>query len=218
VLISLELFDIESKVNYEAILTSLHPGFGIVPAIESVLNTPTQMKTGWRIYDPATRTILDEFVISKQLTLSGGGINLQAAASILVGRNEAVKQAGNLAGQAYADRILPYWIRVSRDYFVRGNDNFVIAKRKAQAGDWDGAAQLWSQSTSSSNRKISGRACYNMAIISEINGDLDGAIHWAQKSYEDYDNRLALSYINILKFRKSQSDILKSQSVATNGQ
>jgi hypothetical protein len=54
-----------------------------------------------------------------------------------------------------------------------------------------------------------------MAIISEINGDLDGAIQWAQKSYENYNNHLALHYLNILKYRQSQNEILKSQTVAS---
>jgi hypothetical protein len=54
-----------------------------------------------------------------------------------------------------------------------------------------------------------------MAIIAEINGDLDGAIHWAQKSYEEYKIRLGLNYVNILRYRKQQNDLLKSQSVAS---
>ena len=42
-----------------------------------------------------------------------------------------------------------------------------------------------------------------MAIISEINGELDIAIEWAQKSYENYNNKLALQYLRILKNRKA---------------
>jgi hypothetical protein len=51
-----------------------------------------------------------------------------------------------------------------------------------------------------------------MAIINEINGDLDGAIQWAQKAYENYNIRLALQYVNILRNRKAQNDLLKSQN------
>ena len=94
-------------------------------------------------------------------------------------------------------RILPYWIRVSRDYFVGGNDNFATDKRKAQAGNLDGAAAIWKQETKNPDGTLAGRACYNMAIISEINGNLDEAIQWAQKSYEDYKIRLALHYLNV---------------------
>jgi len=50
-----------------------------------------------------------------------------------------------------------------------------------------------------------------MAIISEINGDVDMAIKWAQQSYENYNNHLALSYINLLKNRKINDAILEDQ-------
>jgi hypothetical protein len=50
-----------------------------------------------------------------------------------------------------------------------------------------------------------------MAIINEINGNLDEAIKWAQKAYEDYGVRLSLSYINMLKARKSEQNLLEKQ-------
>ncbi len=214
-LFALELFDAESKLNYAGGAANLNLAGGALPAIEHLMNIATNVKTGWRIYDPSTRTILDEYIIGRDLSSSGAGINPAVAASALIGRKEAVKEVGIEAGQAYASRILPYWIRVSRDYFVGGDQNFKIAQRKAQAGNWDGAAQIWLEETKSSDGKLAGRGCYNMAIIAEINGDLDGAIQWAQKSYETYNIRIALHYVNILRYRKQQNDLLKSQTVAS---
>jgi Family of unknown function (DUF6340) len=215
-LFALELFDTDSKINYGASPANINVGIANLPAVEHHVSMTTSVKTGWRIYDPSTRTILDEYIIGQDISFSGSGINPAVAASALIGRKEAVIQVGNKAGQAYASRILPYWIRVSRNYFVGGNDNFKTAQRKAQSGNWDGAAQLWLQETKNTDGTLAGRACYNMAIISEINGDLDGAIQWAQKSYEDYKIRLALEYLNILKYRKQQNDLLKSQTLASN--
>jgi len=214
-LFALELFDTETKLNYSASPTQVNLGTVNLPAIDHQVNMTTYVKTGWRIYDPSTRIILDEFIIGRDISFSGSGINPAVAASALVGRKEAVTEVGNKAGEAYATRILPYWIRVSRDYFVAGNDNFKTAQRKAQSGNWDGAAQIWSQETKNPDGKLAGRACYNMAIISEINGDLDGAIQWSQKSYEDYKNRLALNYLTILRNRQRQNELLKSQTVAS---
>lgn len=213
-LFALELFDADSKLNYAGGATNVSLVGGL-PAIEHLVNISTNVKTGWRIYDPTTRTILDEYIIGRDLSSSGSGINPAVAASALIGRKEAVKEVGIQAGQAYASRILPFWIRVSRDYFVGGDQNFKTAQRRAQSGNWDGAAQIWLEETKSSDGKLAGRGCYNMAIISEINGDLDGAIQWAQKSYEDYKIRLGLNYVNILRYRKQQNDLLKSQSVAS---
>jgi hypothetical protein len=212
-LFSLELFDAESKLAYGANPVNISAGSLSIPAIQQNVAMSTNLKTGWRIYDPSTRTILDEYILGSNIQQQGSGINPVAAASGLIGRKEAVKDAANKAGVTYADRILPYWMRVSREYFVGGDDNFKTAQRKAQAGNWDGAAEIWKAETASKTVKLAGRACYNMAIIYEINGDLDGAIQWAQKSYEDYRINLALQYLKILQYRKSQEELLKTQAI-----
>jgi tetratricopeptide (TPR) repeat protein len=210
-LFSLELFDTESKISYTANPVSINTPLGNVPGIEHQATMLTTVKTGWRIYDPVGRNIIDEYPIARNITFSGKGINPVVAASGLIGRKEAVKEVGNKVGHDYALRIIPYWIRVSRDYYVKGTDNFKIARRKAQTGNWNDAADLWQKETTNSDGNIAGRACYNMAIISEINGDLDQAIQWSQKSYENYKNRLALYYFNILQNRKSNNIALKNQ-------
>ncbi len=219
ILFSLELFDTDSRVSYAAQPVKINTPLGRVPAIHQQATMRTVVKTGWRIYDPKSRRMLDEFAVARQLIYRGRGINPVAAANALIGRKEAVKEVGNRAGLAYAYRVLPYWLRVSRDYYVRGNNTFKIARRKAESGNWDGAGNLWQEETMNDKRKIAGRACYNMAIISEIDGNLDEAINWARKAYEDYNNRLALRYIRILEDRKFRKTILEeqqSQEVAEN--
>ncbi len=213
-LFSLELFDTDSKIDYSIYKTSVRTPFGAVPAIEQQANMHTLVKAGWRIYDLRDKEILDEAAVDRTITYHARGINPLLAAQALIDRKEAVKEVGNIAGHAYAFRIIPLWIRVSRNYYVRGTNNFKIAKRKAQTGNWDEAAKLWQQETSNPKRKVAGRACYNMAIINEINGHLDEAIKWAQQSYENYNNHLALFYVNILKNRQIGDDIAQSQEQA----
>lgn len=210
-LFSLELFDTDTKVDYSVYKTNVKTPFGNVPTLMQQANMHTLVKAGWRIYDIKDHEILDEAAVSKSLIYHGKGINPLLAAQALIDRKEAVKEAGNIAGHAFALRIIPLWARVSRDYYVRGNNNFKIAKRMARTGNWDGAAKLWQQETSNANRKIAGRACYNMAIISEINGDINGAIQWAAQSYENYNIHLALDYINILKYRQANDELAANQ-------
>lgn len=209
---SLELFDTDSKISYAANPVSVNTPLGKVPAVEHIATMATRVKTGWRIYDLPGRRVLDEYVIEKVLKFHGRGINPAAAAAALLERKDAVKQAGISSGTQYALRIVPYSVRVSRDYYVRGSDNFRIARRKAQTGNWDGAAALWQLETTSTDGKVAGRACYNMAIIGEINGNLDEATGWAQKAYEQYANKLALRYLKILDRRKMDNEILREQT------
>lgn len=52
-----------------------------------------------------------------------------------------------------------------------------------------------------------------MAIISEINGDLDEAINWASKSYSDFNIKEGLQYVKILKSRVNKNKILEAEKI-----
>ena len=209
---SLAFYDTDTKVSYKATMLDIPNDLGVkvaVPAHELTLNT--LVENGWRVYDPYAKRIADELVFSDHVVSVGKGINPIKAYEAIIGRKEAVLHQSKYMGMDYAQRLLPYKHRVNRDYFVRGTDNFKIAQRKAQAGDWDGAAILWQQETVNPDPKVAGRACYNMAISNEINGELDEAMQWASKSYTDYNNNYALSYLNTLKYRVRQKEVLSQQ-------
>lgn len=212
-LFALEMFDTELKINPIVIPPKTTNPLDVIASVQQQVNMETTVKTGWRIYDPGNRLIVDEYTIFQNMTFTARGVTVVAATGALISRKEAVKQTANKVGHMYADRILPYWTKVTRDYYVKANSNFKIAKRKARTGNWNGAAEIWEKETTNSSRKVAGRACYNMAIINEINGNLDKAIEWAQKSYENYNIRLARNYVNMLRNRKYQSDRLKSQEI-----
>ena len=210
-LFALERYDTDTKVNYSSQAGEIKTPLGKIPGLEHHVAMETIVKTGWRIYYPSERAILDEYGYNESIVFTGKGVNPLLAAAALIGRKDAVNQVSNKAGHGYALRILPYQIRVTRDYYVKGTNNFKIAKRKAQVGKWDEAGQLWEKETNNSSGKIAGRACYNMAIINEINGDLETALGWAQRAYEDYNNKLAIDYVRLLERRRYKDDILKAQ-------
>jgi len=212
-LFALERFDTDTKVNYSTPSGKIKTPLGNIPVIGLKVSMETIIKTGWRIYAASGSGILDEFSFAESLVFTGEGINPLAAVAALVGRKEAVKEVSRNAGYTYALRILPFRLRVTRDYFVKGTNNFKIAKRKAQTGKWDEAGRLWELETGNPKMQIAGRACYNMAIINEINGDLDDALGWAQKAWEDYKTRKALQYVRILENRRYDSELLKIQEI-----
>lgn len=212
VIFSLAFYDTNTKVDYRATTMLLPNNLGIevaVPAHELILHT--SINNGWRIYDVHGKRIADEFIYNNQVVSMGKGINPIKAYEAIAGRKEAVIQYSNNMGSAYVSRLQPSYRRISRDYYVKGSNNFVVAKRRAQTGDWQGAALLWEKETINSNPKIAGRAYYNMAIINEINGDLETAMDWASKAYSDYNNKLALRYLNTLEHRSSQNAELERQ-------
>ena len=212
-LFTLSFFDTDTRVDYNAVPVKIEGPFGVtIPAIEHHATSGTTIKTGWRIYDPFQKYILDEWIINEYLESNGVGINpVKAVEAIVIGRKENILQVSNNIGHNYALRLFPYKIRVERDYYVKGSNNFEVGKRRAQTGDWNGAAELWEKEISNPKGKIAGRAHYNMAIINEINGDLDAAVEWASKSYTDYRNKDALRYLKILKRRIQKSRLLEQQ-------
>jgi len=210
-LFSLEKFDTDTHLNYSTRKVEMKTPLGNIPGLEHQADMETIIKTGWRIYDPSSKQILDEFLYNESVVFTGRGINPLLAAAALVNRKDAVIQVSNKAGHGYALRIIPYRLRVMRDYYVKGTNNFKIAMRKARVGKWDEAGLLWEKETNNPKSKVAGRACYNMAIINEINGDLDSALKWAQKSYEDTNNKLALRYVRILQNRQYKNNVLQMQ-------
>jgi hypothetical protein len=211
-LFALESYDTDTRLNYSTRNVNVKTSLGLtIPGLEHRIDMETIVKTGWRIYDPGSRVIADEYNDVQSIVFNSHGINPIAAAQALIGRKAAVQEVSNKSGHNYALRIVPYTLRVQRDYFVKGTNNFKIAKRKAQLGKWDDAGLLWEKETTNPKMKIAGRACYNMAIISEIDGNVDTALQWAQKSFEDYNIKLAREYSRILENRKMKLNVLDVQ-------
>jgi len=212
-LVTLSFYDTDAIIKYSTETVQKINAFGLkIPVIEHIASVNTIIKSGFRIYDNLDKEILDEIVFNDGTTTVGRGINPVNALQAITGRKQAVLEISNKVGHSYAQRTYPYKIRVTREYYVKGTNNFEIAKRRAQTGDWDGAAKLWEVETNNPKSKIAGRAYYNMAIISEINGDLDKAIDWASRAYTDFKDKNALRYLNILKYRVAQNEVLRSQS------
>ena len=212
-LIVLSFYDTDASIKYNAQTIDKVNAFGVkIPVIEHTAEVNTNILAGFRIYDNANKTILDEIMNSDWSRSVGRGINPVKAAEAITGRKEAVLQISNGLGHRYALRTYPFKIRVTREYYVKGTDNFEIAKRRAQTGDWNGAGELWELETRNLNSKIAGRAYYNMAIINEINGDLLAATDWASKAYTDYRDKNALRYLNILKNRIAKNELLAMRS------
>jgi hypothetical protein len=76
---------------------------------------------------------------------------------------------------------------------------------------WNEAGEIWEKETANPKPKVAGRACYNMGIINEINGNVDEALKWVQKSYTDYNIKQAREYSRILKNRLYKLQVLNEQ-------
>jgi hypothetical protein len=124
----------------------------------------------WRIYEPATRSILDSntFEVPDMFILDNEG--------------RAFNIQDRYAGKIYSLRILPRIVATERYYFRKGNSQMKKADKLVRDLHLDPASVIWKQQSESPNKKVARRACYNLAVYYEFKGDPDEALEWAERS------------------------------------
>jgi len=178
---------------------------------EFTVHLDVNVVSGWRIYYPAGQKIIDQNTYIDTKSWANKSDDPKSAEKGLPYKDDAVSQSGNFAGNQYAFRISSNWSWVSRIYYSKENSDFEQAKRMVKSNDWKGAAILWQKYINSANPKISGYACYNLALAAEMDGNLESAIDWAKKAYVGFKNKSAYTYMNILQKRLNDQYRLDEQ-------
>ncbi len=211
-LITLDIFDSDQSTSIIEGTRETKNKEGVVKKVpEFTAQMNITVTCGWRIYDTLTQTIVDEARNVDSKMFEAKGDTRRAAEMGLPLKREAVKQTGYYSGNKYGSRISPSWIVLTRTYYKKGTDNFVMAKRFVRSQNWDSAAEAWKKELNNPNKKLGGYAAYNMALASEIQGKIDLAIDWADKAYEDYGNKKANYYAAQLRARKADEALLDIQ-------
>jgi len=152
----------------------------------------------WRLYDPDTRRIIDQYQHNSYMTFDTRGGMLPP---------HALPEAAYASGRAYMERYLPGYYQVRRELYQRTSGSakyqFRAGYRCSEVANWEDAANIWEELTKHPKRKTAGRACLNMAVVNEVYGRSDVALDWAKQSYEFYNDKLGREYSKILLERKS---------------
>lgn len=199
VLLVLEVFDSNSDIILSAVTNQIN---SVIAGNTNVAPPPNQIRMNvlsyWRMYEPKSMTIIDQFQNTNYLTFNTTGV-------VNIPPPEALPQAAYAAGEQYAYRFLPGYYYVKRDMYKRGKGSykkqFLTAFRKSEVANWEGAYKVWLEIANKSSGKNAGRACLNLAVACEVLGKTEEALVWAKKSYEDYGNKIACDYVNKLKYR-----------------
>jgi len=152
----------------------------------------------WRLYDPNTKKIIDQYQHNSYMTFNTDGGILPP---------HALPETAYAAGRAYIQRFLPGYYVVRRDLYKRtsgsAKNQFKAGYRRAEVANWQGAMEIWEELSDHGKRKTAGRACLNVAVANEVLGDTDFALEWARRSYEYHDDKLGRRYSKILLERKN---------------
>ena len=198
-LLVLETFDSNSDLLVSAArdqVASLITTGAPRPAIPGEVKV--QVTSYWRMYDPRSQRIIDQYQHNSYMSFDTRGGMLPPT---------ALPEAAYSSGRAYMERYLPGYYKVKRQLYQRTSGNarraFRAGYRRSAVANWEGAVEIWEGLTDHPKRKTAGRACLNMAVASEVFGDTDVALDWAQHSYEYFNNKLGRDYAKILLRRRS---------------
>ena len=173
--------------------------FIIVPGV----NQTATVKAGIRLYDPTQKSIIDQYQFSHQESWSSGPLTLETALDGLISKTAAIKEASYEAGIEYGRRLSPSWYRVSRPYFrkSKGDDVFAEGARMMEVNDWHAAKEALYHAVENGHRKTKGKAAHNLAVVFEIEGNLEEAKGWAQEAWGKYKNKKSRDYLYDLNRR-----------------
>ena len=155
------------------------------------------VKSYWRLYDPETKTIMDQFQQTHLMDfdLLNGAIPF-----------EALPETAYAAGLEYSSRFFSSFYRVRRDMYKKGKGRdkqlFDAGWRRTEVANWQEAIAIWTEIANNPSSKSAGRAAYNIAVAHEVLGNTDVALQWAQRSYQDYGDKMARDYAKVLLRRK----------------
>jgi len=214
-IVTLETFDSDINMRSSSRQVERAVDGQNVMVTEFLSNLNIRVNAGWRVYDNITKKVIDQDVFYDDKAWSGQGNTPEDALRKLPSKRSAINDAGYFAGEMMGVRISPNWVRVSRYYYKKGDDRLKSAKRFVKVNNWKEAVVLWSQSAKSPEPKIAGRACHNMALAAEMEGDLNVALDWANRAYKDHMLKKERLYINELNLRLMEVEKLKEQLPGT---
>ena len=215
-IVALEAFDTDSSVTFRTDQESYNDnGVSKERTVHTAIRS-TNVLAAWRVYDVQSRTLIDDYR-DRAYTNSweATGNSRAAALAGLATQVFTIETLGAEAGAAYGRRIAPSYVYVTRAYYGKGSERLVEAKAHVRSGDWDGAAKIWTAIVENGrDPKILGRAKFNLALASEISGDLAGAIDWAKQAGVELRKRRAYNYSALLSQRLADKRLVDEQMAA----
>ncbi|MCH8331512.1 MAG: hypothetical protein IH946_09065 [Bacteroidetes bacterium] len=167
---------------------------------------------GWRLYDPYTKSMSDEYKSDHSSLYQGKGLSEQSALANLPDPHTIIANSSYLAGKAYGQHISPSWISAERSYYgsVNGYPQMKVARNHAINDQWSRAAEIWSVTAYSQDLKTASKASFNMALACEVEGRLDLALEWIERAKKNGNNK-AWDYEMILTDRIKAERKVKQQ-------
>lgn len=171
----------------------------------------------WTFYDANKQKITDRFVQIDTLYWDGRDEN-GIRKTRIPAKKEAITLSSGVIGHNYSKHLIPSWTMVYRDVMDCGNSDLNKAGKLALKSNWEEASAIWKRHLDDRNTRNRIVALYNLALASEMNGDVDGAIELINQAakastgfFWSLENEFIRKYAAILYQRKTELKKLSTQ-------
>lgn len=172
----------------------------------------------WSFYDGKQQKIIDRFIQIDTLYWDGTDEKGNFNKLRIPAKKEAISLAGGVIGENYSKHIQPTWTMVFRDIMTCDKPELKQAAKFAQKNKWEEASAIWQKYTDSKSKQNKIIALYNLALASEMNGEVDQAIKLIDQAAKASSGQFWLSeneavrdYWTILYRRKIEINKLSEQ-------
>ena len=172
----------------------------------------------WSFYDNNKHKITNRFVQIDTLYWDGTDELGKSNKSLIPKKEAAIPIAAGVIGSNYSNHIQSSWTLVFRDIMIDSNKEFKEALKLARKNEWEAAAAIWQKYSESKNKQKKIISLYNLALASEINGDIDLALKLTSQAatassgaFRSTENKAVRKYSGILYQRRTEINKLKMQ-------
>ncbi|WP_372772476.1 DUF6340 family protein [Mangrovibacterium sp.] len=155
-----------------------------------------------KIYDPLKKEIIRHFSVSDTISWQDADGSTKKLFARLPSIKECLIQTGIQVALDIDDRLSPNWAKETRIYFLLEDTDQSQISLIAREQRWQEAYDYWLTFSTSSKKSIKSKAEFNLALASEMLGNLELAIEWANKSYYTKYMNQTNNYLLKLKQRK----------------
>lgn len=160
-------------------------------------------QTHWRIYDPEHKKVVTQHMIKD--TISWGYTTSSQLDLIknIPDIRDALCHASYEAAIEYANQISPKWLTQKRIIFNKGDKILSESAKLIQLNQFTEARDLLTNKLPQLSANNKSKASYNIALSFELEGNIDKAIYWANRSNKIQFRNQVVEYLKILNIRKT---------------
>lgn len=156
-----------------------------------------------RIYDPNSKKILKQVMVNDTIYWAEQSYSQRDLfLNKLVPVKKSLIETGIQTAIDLDSKLSPQWHTESRGYFTIKDSNSELLASYIKDNDWQLAFEYWKKLYDKNpGKSLKSKLEYNLAVASEMIGDIDGAAKWADKSYRNQFRQQTESYLYTLKKR-----------------